>query len=189
MIKADSREDQELLMGIKEADSGVIKQLYDSFLPGIIRFVRSNSGSVEDARDIFQEAIMVIYKKCTSGSFELSAPLETFLFVICRNLWRSQLRKAKPLFLNDDQDWEDPDENILKIMEDQLKEHLFYSHFKLLANNCKQILELFFQKAPMKMIADIMGTSESYVKKRKHVCKEKLIRAIKSDPRYEEIML
>lgn len=177
-----------MLMGIVNADGRVIQGIYERYLPGIIRYVQSNSGSRDDARDIFQEAIMVVYKKCASGSFELRVPLETYLFVVCRNLWRSHLRKAQPVVLDESGQWEDPDEDILRIMEAQLKEQLFYRHFKTLGERCKRILELFFQKTPMKMIAQMLGTSESYVKKRKHICKEQLISAIKSDPRYGEII-
>jgi RNA polymerase sigma factor (sigma-70 family) len=188
MIQAINTEDQALLTGILAADGAVIERMYERYLPGIIRYIQSNSGSVEDARDVFQEGMMVIYKKCASGSFELHASLETYLFVVCRNLWLSHLRKTKPVFLEGGEDWEDPDEDTLKIMETQVREQLFYRHFRSLGARCKRILELFFQKTPMKVIADMLGTSESYVKKRKHICKEQLISAIKSDPHFREII-
>ena len=47
--------------GVLENDPHVLKKIYQDHLSGIIAMVKKNNGSVEDAKDVFQEAILIVY--------------------------------------------------------------------------------------------------------------------------------
>ena len=61
--------EESLLEGIRLHDSDTLEYIYKKFYPSVKAFVNSNSGNDDDARDIFQEAIIVIYRKVNDESF------------------------------------------------------------------------------------------------------------------------
>src|SRR5258708_8068179 len=57
--------------------------------------ILNNNGYPDDARDIFQEAMIVLYEKVKTGSFELNCQLKTYLYSVCRRLWLKRLNQSK----------------------------------------------------------------------------------------------
>src|ERR1700712_1349091 len=55
----------------------------------------NNNGSADEARDIFQEAMIVLYEKAKSGTFELNCLLKTFLYSVSRRLWLKRLQQLQ----------------------------------------------------------------------------------------------
>ena len=88
-------QDQNLLEGLLKGDPAAVNQLYKRHFPGIVKMVTSNSGSEEDAQDLFQDAVMVIFEKARSNKLSLTSSLYTYLYAICRNLWLKKLRKKR----------------------------------------------------------------------------------------------
>lgn len=189
MIKAINDLDQSLLEGIAASDNVSIHKVYDMALPSIIHWVKENSGEEEDARDIFQEAMIALFKKCQGDDFELTCTLKSFLRIICRNLWLAKLRKKDKALRADLQELDEMiiDDNLQKHLEQAEKRKLFFEHFNLLGAKCKKILSEYFAKTPVKEIAKQLETSESYIKKRKFMCKKKLIESIQKDPMFNEL--
>ena len=56
-------------------------------------FILNNSGTSDDAKDIFQEAMIVLYEKVRSGSFELNCQIKTYVYSVCRRLWLKRLHQ------------------------------------------------------------------------------------------------
>jgi RNA polymerase sigma factor (sigma-70 family) len=188
MFKTKTLSDKQLLEGLARSDSKAVEQIYRMVLPGVVQYVRKNSGSETDARDIFQEAMIVMYRKASEGQLELTCTLNTFISSICRKLWLNRLRGSqREMGMIEGMDYVDPDEDTLLSMVKTSKYRLFQSHFKRLGSQCQQILDMFFQKTSMKEIAQKMGSTEGYIKKRKFKCKEKLIQSIKKDNRFKEL--
>ncbi len=187
-IETQNTGDQELLEGILNAERLQIERLYGDCLPGIIRYIKMNNGTEDDAKDIFQDAVMVIYKKLKSSDLVLSVSLQSYLIAICRNLWLTTLRDNRFMkIVEAKEDSIDDDEDIITAMETVQKEKIFNRHFEKLGDQCRKILRLFFEKVSMKEIAGNFNTSESYIKKRKFMCKEQLTKAIKNDPAYKAL--
>ena len=182
--------DQYYLKGLAAGDVGVVEQIYDQYFRGILHWVSNNSGSREDAEDIFQEAMVVLYQKTRSGSFMLTSSFFTFLFAVCKNLWKKQLRKRSRMSgdIEKQPDQEDPDGQILEMIYEREEQTLFRSVFEALDEGCKALLGLFFQGASMQEIMDKLGLSSiSYTKKKKFLCKEKLVKGVQKDPRFREL--
>lgn len=181
--------DQDFLEGLKNADNSVLKAFYERFLPAIVRLVENNSGGRDDALDIFQDALMVIYKKVNTDEFKLTSSLSTFLYAVCRNLWMKRLNKKSfsEVSIKDTEVYKD-DADMLDAMDKLEKYRLFKSKMEELTGNCKEILQLFLNGVNMKRIAMQLGLSSvAYAKKRKFVCKEQLMGLIRNDPRYGEL--
>ncbi len=79
--------EQHLLQGLAANEKNAIETIYRENYSIIQSFIIKNNGYPEDARDIFQEAMIVLYEKAKSDSFELSCQIKTYLYSVCRRLW------------------------------------------------------------------------------------------------------
>jgi RNA polymerase sigma factor (sigma-70 family) len=181
---------KEILHGLKDRDTRVLDYIYDNFYFQIKVLVTKNHGSEEDARDIYQDALMVIYQKQQKDNLALSCSFSTYLYSVCRLLWLKQLEKRKQQITITEESgiFVEVNDNILDIFNLNEKYKLYQDHFNRLSFSCQKVLELFLAGIPLKEIANILGfKSEQYAKKRKYQCKEKLVSSIKSDPEYKKI--
>ncbi|MBI1223831.1 MAG: sigma-70 family RNA polymerase sigma factor [Bacteroidetes bacterium] len=189
VINATNDFDQHLLKGILAADNQSIRRVYDLALPSVITWVVKNSGTEADARDIYQDALMALFRKLESSDFTLTCTLKSFLRIMCRNLWLTKLRDAKKYQAAPLENVEEVslEKDMVAQLEQSERSRLFFKHFDGLGENCRKILSLFFDKIPLADIAKQMDTSENYIKKRKFQCKEQLINAVQSDPIFLEL--
>jgi RNA polymerase sigma factor (sigma-70 family) len=91
-LKAELNE-QALLKGLAQNDSKAVETLYKSHFTMIQHFVENNNGSFDDARDIFQEAMIALYEKVQLDSFVLTCQIKTYLFSICKHLWLKRIQQ------------------------------------------------------------------------------------------------
>ena len=91
----EQHKDHQYIIALAKGDSKALETIYREHLPPVQRWIVKNSGTSEDARDIFQEAILALYDKSLDPDFTLTCPLGGFLFHVCRNKWISHLRKNK----------------------------------------------------------------------------------------------
>jgi len=91
-LKAEYNE-HSLLKGLANNDSSAVETLYKRHFGMIQHFVTNNNGSFDDARDIFQEAMIALYEKVQNDSFTLTCQIKTYLFSICKNLWLKRLQQ------------------------------------------------------------------------------------------------
>ncbi|HEY3372977.1 MAG TPA: sigma-70 family RNA polymerase sigma factor [Prolixibacteraceae bacterium] len=183
----------ELLNGILKNDTIVLQSIYKNFYSNINFFVKKNNGDDDDANDIFQEAIIIIYRKLKVNELVLDCSFDTYLYSICRYLWLKELgkRKLEKENIKDNHEYNDDlyDDGLEKITDINERYKLYQKHFANLGKDCQKILQLYFDKVPLQTVADMMGfKSEKYAKKRKYSCKEYLIKSIKQDLRYKNIL-
>ena len=136
--------------------------------------ILNNSGYPDDARDIFQEAMIVLYEKTRTGSFELNCQLKTYLYSVCRRLWLkrlSQLQKMSPEVENLEETV--PVEEELEVHEQRNLDFLIMEKsMRNLGEPCKSLLEAYYlQKKSMVEIADNFGyTNADNAKNQKYKC-------------------
>lgn len=179
-----------ILEGLKSSDSLVLEYVYKKYFPIVRFFVIKNSGTDEDAKDIFQEAIILIYKRLKDESLDLTCAFKTYLYSVCRILWLRQLekRKVRNEIVTDNQVFVHLDEDIEEMVAEQEQFRIYQKHFQLLHKDCQEILQLFLKRVPLKEIAQKMNIkSDKYLKKRKYDCKEALIKRIQNDPDYKRV--
>lgn len=181
---------KEILEGIKEHDNTVLEFIYYKFFKEIRQYIYVNTGSEEDAKDIFQEAIIVIYNRVKKNNLDLTCSFNTYLYSVCRILWLKQLKRKRQIIENEEfSESEVNNEDLEAMIKDHEKYGLYEYHFKKLGDDCKKILKLFFKNRPLKEIAEIMGySSENYAKKKKYQCKQYLVKCIMEDPKYKELV-
>lgn len=184
--------DESIVEGMRLRDNDVIQYVYKSHYPTIKYFVKLNNGDEEDVKDIFQEAIIIIYKKANNNELKLDCSFKTYLYSICRNLWLKELekRRGRNLEVKDSEEFVNISDNSVEEMYEQnIRYKIFQQHASQLSEDCQKVLRLFLDKVPLKEIARIMGyAGEKYAKKRKFQCKEKLVENIKADANYQRLV-
>ena len=184
--------DEAITDGLKKRDSGIIRHVYKEFYPTIKFLITTNSGTETDAEDVFQDALVVLFKKIAREDLILTSSFKTFLYSICRNLWLQRLDRR--VFSSEFLEMEDLNElqdnlYLEQPEEEHEKYRLFQQHFLKLSEDCQKILHLFLGKTSLKEIAEIMGfKTEKYAKTRKFMCKEKLKNSIINDPNFKKYL-
>lgn len=186
--------DQELLNGILKGDREMIRNVYRLIYPSVEGIVLSLYGSKDDAHDIFQESLLVIYSKLIENKFELKSSLKTYMCALAKNMTWGILRKRKKNFRID---FNEPSHKIAEtLFEDESlsydleeeKTRLYEKHFELLQLDCQKLLKYFFLDLHVKQITFLMRfNSDSYTKSRRGKCKEFLMKSIFEDPLYKKL--
>lgn len=86
---------KEYLDGIRRGDKVILTDIYSKNLPNFITWVKQNSGSPEDAHDIFQDAMETVMLMCFDEDFVIKSSLNSLIMTICKNKWIDKLRKKK----------------------------------------------------------------------------------------------
>jgi len=184
--------DAGIIDGLKKRDSGIIRYIYKEYYPTIKYLITTNSGTETDAEDVFQDALVVLFKKIIKEDLILTSSFKTFLYSICRNLWLQRLDRR--VFSDEFLEMEDLSElqdnlHLEQSEEEHEKYRLFQQHFLKLSEDCQKILQLFLGRTSLKEIAEIMGfKTEKYAKTRKFMCKEKLKNSIINDPNFKKYL-
>lgn len=179
----------DFLGGIAHNDPTILEIIYQKYLPMIVDFVRKNSGTELEARDIFQDGLIVIYQKIKKGGFQLTSSFSTYLFSVCRFIWLRELKKKcrqetsleelpeTAVFPDFENEW----------LENQ-KQSLFQSKLSSLSADSQKVLNMFFNKKSLNEIAEAMGYTQAYAKRKKFKAKEQLVALIKQDQMYQALI-
>jgi len=167
-------QEQALLKGLAQNDKHAVETIYRENYSAIQSFVLNNNGSVDEARDIFQEAMIVLYEKARSPSFSLNCQLRTFVYSVCRRLWLKRLQQLSKYSLQVDslEDTVPVDEEI----EDHEKRNddfvLMEHAMAKIGEPCKSLLDAYYiQKKSMQDIAGEFGyTNADNAKTQKYKC-------------------
>lgn len=184
---------REIINAFKDNRTEILSNLYLETYPLIQRFVKSNSGTDDDAKDILQEAFLIILTKVRNDTMRLSCSFNTYIYSICRNLWLKHLRNSRNFNVKIVDVAQIVDYNYYVDFEKEftLNEQYFTyrTHFHSLSQICKDILSLFLQKKSFVEIADELNLiNDEYARKKKYRCKEVLIKRIKSDPNFNALI-
>lgn len=164
------------------------KAIYTSCFPMIRNMVLKNSGTLEDAKDIFQEIIIILYQKSGKDDFKLSVNTCTYLYSIARNKWLHHLRHYKNHSEIDDNIRFSDADPLADDDEIHQKQRLFLKHFNSIGERCQHILRLFFEGMPGEKIAEEMNfSSYEYYRVAKNRCTETLKKMIHQDPVFKEL--
>lgn len=172
-MKAESNE-KALLQGLARSDKKAIEIIYRENYNMIQSLIINNSGSADDAKDIFQEAMIVLYEKVRSGTFELNCLIKTYVYSVSRRLWLKRLQQMNRYVpsIENMQDTvqveEDVEENERINSEFQAMEKAISS----LGEPCKSLLEAYYlEKKSMQEIALFFGyTNAENAKNQKYKC-------------------
>jgi RNA polymerase sigma factor (sigma-70 family) len=180
--------DEHIIEGIVNNDRLVLKYLYNTQFGRIRKYIMHKGGDTYIIKDIFQEALLIIYTKIRNKDLHLTCSFSTYFFAVCKNLWFHELRLRNKITtgINSSEDLVEDPEPVQEMLP-ELKELVEY-HFNTLSEDCKKVLELHFKHKSLTDICEIMGYKDvKYAADRKYRCKQYLFNRIINDPKYKKI--
>lgn len=170
-------DDQQIIELLKIGkQSKAFLKLYKNY-PQVEKLILSKGGSKEDARDVFQEALIIFYEKVLNSDFKLTSAIGTYLYSVCRFLWKDELQKRKgkqTIDLSFEFSSEEESE-FQQAFEHEEKFKQMESVLTQLGDKCLQILKMFYYDGlKMQVIATKVGLkSEKIAKNQKYKCMER----------------
>jgi RNA polymerase sigma factor (sigma-70 family) len=176
--KTTQMNDAELLAAMRQGKAEqAFTQIYRQ-LPDVMTLVRTHGGSRTEARDLFQDALVIIHEKAQDPGWMFSGSLAAYLYGICRNLWLAELRakgKAEKHInaLATQPDNGEPTTGNSSTDNEPLTQ-LAERAFAALGEKCRELLTRFYlNNETLAAIAQAFGyAGEGAAKTRKYKCLE-----------------
>lgn len=169
--------DQKIIALIRSKDQKTLAKIYQDVYPMVLKYVINNSGSEDDAQDIFQDAFYILMKKVEDANFQLSSLLSTYLVGISKNLWLKKLTKTQL----DAKTYQEELSHANEFLEEDENENLtkvksIADAITSLGEPCKTlIVHYYYFKASMKDIARMLKyTNADNAKNQKYKCLQRL---------------
>lgn len=176
--------DVRYLRALCAGERELIEEIYRLHSGHIRQWVLRNNGDAEDAKDLFNEAILAIYDQYCGSDFVLTRSFGALLAAICRNQWFSQLRKknteqqvrsAEALRYTEEQE----DADLLVLAEEaqaqRRRRECMERTFQQLTERCREVLALLDGRGmPGEEVARQLGISDrNAVYVRAHECRRR----------------
>jgi len=168
--------EKQIFDSICSGDESALDLIYKKYYRMMTKLVITNNGTEEEAKDIYQDALIVFWQKAVSGNLVMTSKMSTYIYSICLNLWRKELDRKSRLSKEqqDRSEYQDHDSaERIKIINKCVNE---------LGETCRKVLTYFyFDGMSMAEIAERVGfANTNTAKTKKYKCKKKLDEIVKS---------
>jgi len=169
-------DEKEIFERIKNGDEKALELIYKKYYRMMTKLVITNSGTEEEARDVYQDALVVFWQKARSGNLVMTAKISTYIYSVCQNLWRKELDRKKRFSS------EEKDSPQTMDMDSPEREKIMAKCLNQLGETCRKVLMYYyFDEMSMKEIAEKLGFANTdTAKTKKYKCKRKLDELVKA---------
>lgn len=171
---------------IKQNDAATLKNLYKTNFAKVKRYVLKNSGDEQQAKDVYQEAFVAMWRNIKNDRFtaESENAINGYIFQIAKYKWLDHVRSVKyknTTFINREIEYDEPDIEIGEATNKKIK--ILMDCIGNLSERCQNLLKLFyFERKPYKEIAQILSMDEASARNAKYRCQEHLKKMIQTIP-------
>jgi len=179
--------DQDTLKGLKTSDNKAYEILYKFYYPSVRNFICKNNGCEDDAKDVFQETIIVLLEKIPKDDFTLRSSLKTYIFAISSNIWLKRLRDANKIVKTELSmyekyltDYEEAEEKEIEVHQTNIKKVL--NAFRKISDKCKVILTaIFYDEKNIEAVTKEFGyTNKHNAQNQKYKCLEQARKGVEN---------
>ena len=185
--------DQIYLEGLANNDSAIIQSIYKKFAPKVVSFIRNNSGDEDQAQDVIQEVMILLFNQAKANKLQLTCPFDAYFFLLCKRKWLNELKKVsnKGVTIDDDvTSTKEPTEELLaqtEVFEE--KQQLFDLMFQKLGDKCQEVLKLSFTLKSMEEVAEKLQVTYGYARKKKSLCTGQLTQWIQEHSLFKSLKI
>ena len=193
MVTQIIHSDQIYIEGLANNDSAIIQSIYKKFVPKVISYIRNNSGDQDQAQDVVQEIMILLFNQAKANKLQLSCPFDAYFFLLCKRKWLNELKKAsnKGVTINDEytSNNEPTEEMVTQTEIFEEKQELFDLMFQKLGDKCQEVLKLSFTLKSMEEVAEKLQVTYGYVRKKKSLCTGQLTQWIRENSRFKSLKI
>ncbi len=195
-MNQQDKPDDELIEAIKKGGNTrqkALEYIYHRFeaREQIIRYVCSNNGTLDQAKDIFHDAMITLDRNIREKKFRGEGSLNSYLHSIGRFLWLKRLQKEGRIVLPEDESTLD---KIIQLTPEDIAirknlSELLEKFVAKLDERCQKVLELWKLHYSMEEIAKMLGfSSADMAKKQRYRCHKRLMKALLADPQLRNLI-
>ncbi|MCK9410643.1 MAG: sigma-70 family RNA polymerase sigma factor [Bacteriovoracaceae bacterium] len=170
--------DAKILDLMHQGDDEALVMLFRQNQKAVSSYVLRNNGSQDDAEDVLQESVIILWERVKRGRFEYSAKLSTFIFAVAKNVWsRKRMRKYRePATEFENSALDSGEQSALDSLIDSERSRLIASALEKLGDPCRMLLVLYYwEERSQEEIALQMGfANAATVKSKKYTCMKML---------------
>ncbi len=165
------------MQGLRRNDPDTLRSLYALHFTAVRLFVLQNNGTLDDAQDVFQEAVTALWLNVKEGKVQAEGATDPggYLFRVAKNKWLDTVRSAR--FKH------------MKVMADSAQVHIpveplddtegrlqrLRTIYAGLDERCRAVLDRFYyEHQDLATIAASMGVEEESIRTIKYRCMMKL---------------
>ncbi|OJY88900.1 MAG: hypothetical protein BGP13_02465 [Sphingobacteriales bacterium 40-81] len=167
-----------LIEAVKANDEKALKTLYNNNYSKVQQYVLQNSGTEEQAKDIYQDAFITTWRNIQLGKFKLveNSSLNAYIFQVAKYKWLDHLRSSS---VKKTIRFETAHEDMMTFEDltdiDTERIALIKQNFKKLGDACRDMLTRFYyRRQALKEIAEALRITEETAKNNKYRCMERL---------------
>lgn len=191
MNNRETHSDQRYIEALLENDSTVIREIYEKFSGKVISFIKKNNGDESDARDVIQETLIVIYRQAFEKKLVLTCPFDAYFFLLCKRRWWNRLKNTDYKEVTIEEDLTSVDRQSEQVADSteqyELKSQILTDKLKELSEKCRELIKLTMQIDSMKAVAEKLGVTYAYVRKKKSMCMGNLTRLVRESKEYKNL--
>lgn len=185
--------DQLYINGLINNDSAIINSIYKKFVPKVINYIKNNSGDHDQAQDVVQEVLILLFNQAQAKKLQLTCPFDAYFFLLCKRKWINELKKVSNKKVTISDDFTSINESELQMAEQtevfEEQQSLFNEMFEKLGDKCKELLKMSFTIKSLEEVAEKLNVTYGYVRKKKSICTGQLTEMIQETNRYKNIKL
>ncbi len=169
--------EESLIAELKKKNEAALRQLYEVHYPMVLQLVRTNSGTEQEAKDVYQEAIIHFYERLQEAEFVLTCKIKTYLYAVSRKLWLKKLAvKSRHVHIDEVERVEGLEEAVQEIDAREREFMAMELALGRLGEPCRSILEDFYIRSmSMDEITEKFGyTNPDNAKNQKYKCLQRL---------------
>jgi RNA polymerase sigma factor (sigma-70 family) len=189
MIKGNKYSDADLVFAIRNGDqlNNAIYFIYEQYSGTISSYITTNSGSAQDAEDVFQETVVIFIDVVKNDKYRGEAGIKTFLVSIARNIWLNELKKKERSGIREqafEKNREHSEMDVSEFIADREIRQQFRTVMDKLGKSCKEILTLFYyENMSMKdILHQTPYENEQVVRNKKYKCLQQLTGLVRQNP-------
>jgi RNA polymerase sigma factor (sigma-70 family) len=171
-------DDELILAEIRKSNDQVLRVLYRKHYAMAVHLVCSNSGTEQEAKDIYQEAVIAFYERVREIDFVLTCKIKTYLYAVCRRLWLKRLAEKKRTSapIAEAETFVGIEDEMIMMEEREDRFGRMGEALSSLGEPCRTIIEDFYiRDLSMEMISDKFGyTNADNAKNQKYKCLQRL---------------
>jgi RNA polymerase sigma factor (sigma-70 family) len=178
ILLVETQSDQIIEQFIRN-DEKVLEQTYAHNFKLVRGYVMKNNGTEADAKDIFQEAMLVAWLNLKEGKFVVKNEfsLSAYIYKISKYKWLDKLKskRVKSTQRIGEMDYEDVEGEMSDFAETEKRLKYLTGLYSRLDQKCKAVLnQFYYQKKNLEEIAEDLNYDLGSIRTIKYRCMQKL---------------
>jgi RNA polymerase sigma factor (sigma-70 family) len=169
-----------IIDGLKRNNPETFRELYRAFGGMVVGYVKKNSGTDHDAREMVHTVLLELWNAVREGRYDERGKLERYVYMLTSNTWRDELRRRQVRradMLNEAHTGiaDDSDLSLAEAMVKDRRLEALHHCLQHLESPCDDIIRLYhLQEVSLQAVAQRLNYDYNNLRKRIFDCRKKL---------------